>query len=165
MRDVMERAESTMPWLIWTYGLTHDKWWPFWNSTRVLGYCRIQMSCCICGKREVAKLRLPHFGDIPDRGHHPERLRFMSEHVHPERPPVMTWVLPLKNMNAVQMFGGLDLDALAMRLQADILAGVPRAQREKLKRRFFGLPRPGAADELERLAPSNWPEGPTDNES
>lgn len=42
----MERAETGQPWVIYTYGRTHDGWWPLWSSTRVLGRARVGLECC-----------------------------------------------------------------------------------------------------------------------
>lgn len=114
-----ETAESTMPWVIYIYGRTHDFWWPFWSSTRVLGRARIGLECCVCGHQEVTSLRMPRFGPIENKGHHPVRLKFLAEHAHPDRGHPMSWVRPMRNMN---VFGnaGLPLDLLSMRLEADL---------------------------------------------
>ena len=119
-RDWMETAEADQPWVIYVYGRTHDKWWPFWNSTRVLGIARIGLECMVCGTREVVTLRMPRFGAVPEPegGRHEERLRFLAAHAHPDRGAPMSWAQPLRNLNAHQ--GGLNLDALAMRLEADL---------------------------------------------
>jgi hypothetical protein len=120
---MMETYETTQPWIVYTYGATHDGWWPLWNSTRILGYCKIGLLCCVCGKREVVKLKLPRFGPVqePASGRHVERERFLREHLHPERGAPMSWVVPLKNLAAHP--GGLNLDLLAMRLEADLNEG------------------------------------------
>lgn len=123
-RHWMERAESTQPWVIYTYGRTHDRWWPLWSSTRVLGRARIGMSCCVCGHTEIASLPMPRFGTVPKptSGRHPARERFLTEHAHPDRGNPMSWSRPLRN---VAVFGtaGVDMDLLAMRLQADVAEG------------------------------------------
>lgn len=115
----MSTAEAGMPWITYHYGLTHDLWWPFWTSTRVLGRMRIKVACAVCGAEKVLSLRIPRFGAIPDRGHHPARRAWMREHAHPDRGHPMSWAKPLTNMNN---FGseGLPLDLLAMRLEADL---------------------------------------------
>ena len=41
MRKLRTTYEATRPWVTYTYGRTHDGWWPLWNSTRVLGRARI----------------------------------------------------------------------------------------------------------------------------
>jgi hypothetical protein len=110
--------ETTQPWVAYHYGLTHDGWWPPWNSTRVLGRARIIMECAVCGQREIASLRMPRFGPIPDRGRHPIRERFLFEHQHPDRPHPMSWDKPFLNPAAHE--GGMDLDLLGMRLEAEI---------------------------------------------
>jgi hypothetical protein len=117
----MSTYETTQPWVLYHYGLTHDRWWPFWNSTRVLGRAKIAMQCMVCGGREVARFRIPRFGSVPDRGHHPLRRAFLVEHAHPDRGAPMSWAVPLANLAAHP--NGLNLDALAMRLEADINEG------------------------------------------
>lgn len=117
----MERAEESQPWVIYTYGRTHDHWWPFWNSTRVLGRARIGLECCVCGHTEVVSIRIPRFGQVPEpkSGRHSERERFLDEHAHPDRGNPMSWARPLRNFN---VFGaaGFDPDLLAMRLEAEL---------------------------------------------
>lgn len=116
----MSRAEESQPWVLYHYGLTHDLWWPFWSSTRVLGRMRIRMECMVCGKSEAPWLRIPRLGPVPEPkgGRHAERERFLAEHRHPDRGSPMSWAKPLANLNAHR--GGLNLDALAMRLEADM---------------------------------------------
>jgi hypothetical protein len=110
--------------VIYTYGRTHDGWWPFWNSTRVLGRARIGLECCVCGHTEVVSLRIPRVGEVPEpaSGRHVERERFLAEHAHPDRGHPMSWARPLRNFN---VFGsaGISPDLLAMRLQAEMLRG------------------------------------------
>lgn len=115
-----ETYEVTQPWVTYTFGLTHDRWWPLWNSTRVLGRARIQCTCCVCGQREVLSLRMPRFGKVPEpaSGRHSERERFLADHAHPDRGAPMSWALPLRNLAAHP--GGLHLEQLAMRLEADL---------------------------------------------
>jgi len=115
--------EEGQPWVCYHYGLTHYKWWPVWSSTRVLGYCKIVMECAVCGEREIFKGKIPRFGDVPvpAGGRHPERVRFCEHHAHPDRGAPMSWAKPLLNPDAHA--GGLDLDALAMRLEADMNEG------------------------------------------
>ena len=121
MTKWMERAESSQPWVIYTYGRTHDKWWPAWSSTRVLGRARIGMECCVCGHTEVASIRMPRFGDVPEpaSGRHSAREKFLDEHAHPDRGHPMSWSRPLRNMS---VFGsaGFSFDSLAMRMEADM---------------------------------------------
>lgn len=114
--------ETTQPWVIYRYGRTHDRWWPFWTSTRVLGRMCIVVECAVCGDRAVLWLRIPRFGQVnPGGGHHPARLRYLAEHAHPDRGAPMSWERPLLNPAAHP--GGLNLDALAMRLEADMNEG------------------------------------------
>ncbi len=81
------------------------------------------MECMVCGHKEVAILPIPRFGPVPEpsSGRHPARERFLAEHAHPDRGSPMSWARPLRNMAAHP--GGLNLDALAMRLEADINDG------------------------------------------
>jgi hypothetical protein len=115
--------ETSQPWVIYTYGLTHDRWWPLWTSTRVLGRARIRMECAVCGRCEIASLRIPRWGKVPEpvSGRHPARERFLESHAHPDRGAPMSWARPLLNPDA--HCGGIDLDALAMRLDADLASG------------------------------------------
>ncbi len=77
------------------------------------------MTCCVCGKRELIRPRIPRFGRVPEPpgGVHPERLAAMKRHAHSDRGAPMSWALPLRNPFGT---GGLDLDGLAMRLEADL---------------------------------------------
>lgn len=120
----IERAETAQPWVIYTYGRTHDRWWPLWSSTRVLGRARIGMECCVCGHAEVVSLPMPRFGTVPEpaSGRHPARERFLAAHAHPGRGNPMSWARPLRNA-AVFGLAGVDMDLLAMRLQADVAEG------------------------------------------
>jgi hypothetical protein len=115
--------ETTQPWVTYHYGLTHDKWWPFWNSTRVLGRFKIVMACMVCGDLTVCTLRIPRFGPVPEpaTGRHPRRERYLVEHAHPDRGHPMSWAVPLRNMAAHR--GGLNLDLLGARLEADLNEG------------------------------------------
>lgn len=118
----METAEATRPWVIYTYGRTHDGWWPPWRSSRVLGYARIGLECCVCGHTEVVKLRIPRSGSVPKpkSGRHPDRERFLDEHAHPDRGHPMSWAKPMRNMAVFNEVGGLDLGLLAGRIEADV---------------------------------------------
>lgn len=120
---MMQRAEQAMPWVIYTYGRTHDEWWPFWNSTRILGRASIQMSCMVCGDVTVAWYKIPRIGPVPEPegGKHPVRVKYLAEHVHLDRGHPLSWARPLENMNVYR--DGLDLDLLAMRIEGDINDG------------------------------------------
>lgn len=115
----MSTFETTQPWVVYHYGLTHDRWWPVWNSTRVLGRMKLVLECAVCGVRKVVTLRIPRFGKVPtpESGRHPVREAFLARHAHPDRAP-MSWARPL--LNPAALSGGLNLDALAMRLEADL---------------------------------------------
>lgn len=112
--------EVDQPWVVWTFGRTHDLWWPIWNTTRLLGRSRIGATCMVCGHRAVLTIRIPRFGPVPEppSGRHAKRQRFLDEHAHPDRGAPMSWAIPLLNMAAHT--AGINLDALAMRLQADL---------------------------------------------
>jgi hypothetical protein len=120
VKHTMTRYETTQPWVTYTYGLTHDRWWPLWNSTRVLGRCRIACTCMVCGDRTVLSLRIPRFGEIPEpaNGRHPAREKYLADHRHPDRGHPMSWALPMLNPAAHP--GGLNIDLLAARLEADL---------------------------------------------
>jgi len=119
----MNTFEVDQPWVVYHYGRTHDRWWPFWNSTRFLGRACIVAECAVCGDRTPLWFRIPRFGPIADRGHHPKRSAYLAAHAHPDRGAPMSWKLPLLNPAAHR--GGVDLGALAMRLEADMNEGRP----------------------------------------
>lgn len=111
--DKFETADTEQPWIVYLF-LTSDR------RTRLTGRSRIRLTCAVCGTRHTLSLRIPRFGPIPEpkAGQHLERLRFKREHLHPDRPHPMSWSLPLLNPAAHK--GGIDLDLLALRLDADI---------------------------------------------
>lgn len=98
--DSFETYDTCQPWVIYSYGLTTDRWWPFWRSTHVLGRARVRCECCVCGLQEVVAVRIPRLGRAPEpvSGRHPERERFHREHAHPDRGAPMSWALPLRNL-------------------------------------------------------------------
>jgi hypothetical protein len=110
--------ETDQPWIVYRYGRTHDRWWPVWSSTRVLGRACIVAQCAVCGDATPMWIRMRRFGRIVDNGHHPKRLAYLAEHLHPDRGAPMSWKRPL--LNWVAHPAGVDLDALAMRLEADL---------------------------------------------
>ena len=120
MSKIRETYDTDQPWVCYTYGLTHDRWWPFWNSTRILGFARIKCDCCVCGKIEILRVPIPRWGVVPEpaSGKHPMRERFLTEHAHPDRGHPMSWVRPLRSIAAHTR--GLDLDLLGMRLESDL---------------------------------------------
>lgn len=116
------RFDTDQPWVCWWF-LSTDR------ETRVTGRSRVRMECAVCGHVETLRIRLPRFGPVPTPagGKHVERLRFMAAHLHADasRHP-MAWARPLLNPDAHR--GGIDLDALALRLEADLAAaGQPTA--------------------------------------
>jgi hypothetical protein len=121
MTDELSTFEVGQPWVLYHYGQTHDRWWPLWTSTHVLGRARIRMECIVCGHAETASIKIPRFGRVPTPqgdGRHPVRKAFLAAHAHPDRGAPMSWAKPLANMEAHP--GGLNLDALAMRIEADL---------------------------------------------
>ena len=111
--------ETNQPWVVYTY-ITHDRFWPFWNSTRILGKSKIRCECAVCGNSEILRMPIPRFGPVPApaSGKHPERERYLREHSHPDRPHPMAWSKPLLNLAALAAHGeGVDLDLLGMRLE------------------------------------------------
>jgi hypothetical protein len=119
-RESRETCEVDQPWVIYTYGATHDRWWPFWNSTRILGRAKIGMECCVCGTRRLAVMKMPRFGPVPEPegGKHALRVAFLKAHEHPDRGHPMSWARPLRNL--AMHAGGLNLDLLAMRMDVDL---------------------------------------------
>ena len=118
--------ETSQPWVCYHYGRTHDKWWPFWNSTRVLGRMCIVAECCVCGNRTPLWMRIPRWGEVPTPkgGRHLRRLEYLSEHLHPDRGHPISWARPLRNLAVFDK--GLSLDLLAARLEADINESLDR---------------------------------------
>lgn len=94
--DPGETYETRQPWVTYTYRYTD-------RALTLFGRSLIGMTCCICGRREDALIKGPRRGPIEDKGHHPERRRFLKEHEHPgvNRNP-MSWDLPLRNMAALR---------------------------------------------------------------
>lgn len=111
-----ETYETDAPWVTWTW-LSTDR------ETRITGRSRMKLICCVCGKREIVRIRIPRWGPvpIPAGGVHPERIKAKERHAHPDRGAPMSWALPLRNPFGQP--GGLNLDGLAMRLEADLNEG------------------------------------------
>lgn len=114
----IETYEVEQPWVLYRYGYRHDQWWPFWSSTRVWGRAPAVFECMVCGNRKRVSLKIRRFGKQPDRGYHPVRTAYLAEHAHPDRGAPMSWARPLANLAAHP--GGLNLDGLAMRMEADL---------------------------------------------
>jgi hypothetical protein len=112
--DRLQTYEAEQPWIVYTY-LTTDRW------TRITGVSKIECECAVCGERKVLKICMPRFGKImaPAGGKHVKRLEFLRDHLHRDAPRhPMAWAKPLLNPAAHK--GGIDLDLLAMRLEADL---------------------------------------------
>lgn len=122
--------EVEQPWVLYHYGYRHDQWWPFWSSSRVWGRAPFMLECMVCGKQKRVSLKIRRFRKQPDQGYHPARSAFLADHAHPDRGAPMSWAKPLANTAAHP--GGMSLDGLAMRLEADIndahIDGVEGAQ-------------------------------------
>lgn len=114
-----ERYDTDQPWICWRF-LTTDA------RTRITGRSAIVMDCCVCGRAQKVRIRVPRFGPIPapPGGRHAERIRFMLDHLHPDKGHPMSWAKPLRNPFAQ---GGIDVDLLAMRLRADLAESDPDA--------------------------------------
>lgn len=113
-----ERYDTDQPWICWCFCSTDAR-------TRITGRMIVLMDCCVCGRQRKLRLPIPRFGPVPDQGKHPARLRFMLDHLHSDKGHPMAWANPLRNP-----FGqreGIDLNLLAMRLEADL----NEAQRER----------------------------------
>jgi hypothetical protein len=93
--DRRETYETTAPWVTWTW-LSVDR------ETRITGRSRMLLTCCICGKKEIVRIRIPRFGPVPEppNGIHPERLRAIERHAHPSQRNPSDWALPLRNAGA-----------------------------------------------------------------
>ena len=107
--------DTDLPWICWWF-LSTDR------ETRFTGRSRVLMQCAMCGEKRKLRFRIPRFGPIPDRGEHPVRTRFKLDHLHRHdrsRNP-FSWALPL--LNPAAHGKGIDLDLLAMRLEADLRA-------------------------------------------
>lgn len=111
--DKRHTYETTAPWVTWLW-LSTDR------ETRITGRSRMQLTCAVCGKQEIVRIRIPRIGPVPapPNGIHPERTAAIQRHAHPDRGHPMSWAKPLLNWDAHP--GGLSTDLLAMRLQADI---------------------------------------------
>lgn len=111
-----ETYEIDAPWVTWTW-LSSDR------ETRITGRSRLKLTCCVCGKREIVRVPIPRIGPVtpPSGGVHPARIAAKERHAHPDRGHPMSWALPMRNPDAHP--GGLNIDLLAARLEADINEG------------------------------------------
>lgn len=102
--DRRQTYETTAPWITWT-------WLSFDRETRITGRSRMRLTCCICGKSETVRIRIPRFGPVPQppNGIHPERLRAIERHQHPGQRDSKDWALPFRNPAAWP--GGVPLSA------------------------------------------------------
>jgi hypothetical protein len=121
-----ETFEVGQPWVIYRYGRTHDGWWPWWSSTRVIGKFKIDVECSICGDRSVLSARMPRYGPVPrnegdPKGRHPVRVAYLDAHVHKDRQHPLLWERPLANPAALQ--GKTDLLEVIQRRVVNPLKG------------------------------------------
>lgn len=108
---------TDQPWVCLHYGLFHDGWWPLWSSSRIRGRGGVTAECAVCGVRRKIVVKMPRFGEVNPSGEQPAALMtFRLEHLHRDKPHPMAWARPLLNPAAHP--GGIDLDLLAMRLEA-----------------------------------------------
>lgn len=84
--------ETAAPWITWT-------WLSFDRETRITGRSRMRLTCCICGRHEVIRIRIPRWGPVPvpEGGVHAERLRAIERHAHPGQRNPADWALPFRN--------------------------------------------------------------------
>lgn len=106
-----ERYDTDAPWICWRF-LTTDA------RTRITGRMVVLMDCCVCGETRKLRLKIPRVGDTTTQGKHPARAQFILDHLHPDKGHPMSWAKPLRNPFGIS--GSIDLDLLAMRLQADL---------------------------------------------
>lgn len=112
----LQTADDKQPWVVYTYGRTHDRWLHSpWRNSLVVGRIVVDHECAVCGAHEVAILRAKRFSRPSED---PFRREWLKEHVHPDMPNQAAWAKPLLNPFAL---GALDLDLLVMRLEADAL--------------------------------------------
>lgn len=113
--ELRQTYETTAPWVTWLW-LSSDR------ETRITGRSLLQLTCAVCGKRETVRIRIPRVGPVPEPidGIHPARKAAIARHAHPERGHPMSWAKPL--LNPAAHTGGVELDLLAMRLDADVNA-------------------------------------------
>lgn len=109
----MTTVEVTQPWVTYTYGRTHDKFFPPWNSTRILGRACIVAHCFVCGTTTPLWMKIPRFKPIPDRGYHPVRVAYLQQHRH-GRPtgPVDTTSHARTTLGELADELGIDMDSL-----------------------------------------------------
>lgn len=107
MKERRETYETDAPWVTWTW-LSTDR------ETRFTGRMRMLLT------RETIRVRIPRFGRVPEPegGIHPARHEAKERHAHPDRGHPMSWALPLRNIAAHE--GGMNLDLLGLRLEADV---------------------------------------------
>lgn len=105
-----ERYDTDAPWICWRFLSTDAR-------TRITGRMVVDMDCCVCGQHRKLRLKIQRFGPVEQDGKHPARAQFILDHLHPKKGHPISWAKPLRNPFAN---GGIDLDLLAMRLQADL---------------------------------------------
>lgn len=104
--------EIEQPWVIYTYPYTDAE-----CDRRGL-FAHVVMECIVCGVAEDWTVKAGEKPKPQVNGYAAERVDFLLAHRHPDRGAPMSWAKPLANLAAHP--SGMDVDALAMRLEADI---------------------------------------------
>lgn len=104
--------EANQPWVTYTYPYTDAEC----DRRGLLAH--VVMECIVCGVTEDWTVRADEKPKPQVGGYAPERRAFLAAHSHPDRGAPMSWAKPLANPAAHP--GGIDPDALAMRLEADL---------------------------------------------
>lgn len=107
-----ETYEVEQPWVIYTYPYTDAEC----DRRGLLAH--VVMECIVCGDTEDWTVKAGEEPKPQVNGYAAERVDFLLTHRHPDRGSPMSWARPLRNVAAHP--GGMDVDALAMRLEADI---------------------------------------------
>jgi hypothetical protein len=85
----MQELDPDLPWIHYRY-LTSDR------MRRFTGRNHVEMTCKICGARELRSMRIPRFRAVPTPvgGQHIARVEFKLVHLHKEQPDQTMWVQP-----------------------------------------------------------------------
>lgn len=110
--EPLRTYEHGQPWVVYTYPYDDAEC----DKRGLLAH--VVMECSVCGVTEDWTLRR---GETPPElviGRTPARNSFLLKHLHFDRGAPMSWAKPLLNPAAHE--GGIDPEALAMRLEADL---------------------------------------------
>jgi hypothetical protein len=108
---VRPERDPDLPWVRYRY-ITSDR-------MRVLtGRNHVEMTCAICGIRELRVLRIPRFGPVPEPpgGQHIARVEFKLAHLHPEQPAQVMWAQPFGE-EQLQLPDAARLEAIEIELR------------------------------------------------